>query len=86
MVPETLLASADEVIQQLGRCLGWVMSVGGHQGCLAVNVRSTPNSDRKFKDLASVAKGQDETFFGFELAIHFTRVAPWASRWHEYFQ
>jgi hypothetical protein len=35
------------------------MSVGGGQGCLAVNVRSTPNSDRKFKGLASVATGQE---------------------------
>jgi hypothetical protein len=35
------------------------MSVGGGQGCLAVNVRSTPNSDRKFKGLASVATGHE---------------------------
>jgi hypothetical protein len=27
----------------------WVIRVGGHQGCPALSVRSTPNSDRKFK-------------------------------------
>jgi putative tryptophan/tyrosine transport system substrate-binding protein len=37
------------------------MSVGGGQGCLAVNVHSTPNSDRKFKGLASVATGHFQT-------------------------
>jgi hypothetical protein len=40
---------------------GWVIRVGGRQGCPAVKVRSTSNSDRKFQGLACVAMGQELT-------------------------
>ena len=36
--------------------------VGGNQGSPSISVRSTSNSDRKFKALASDAKCQEATY------------------------
>ena len=42
---------------------------------------------RKSSVLSGVsASVQEATFFGFEPAIHFIRIAPWALRWREHFQ
>jgi hypothetical protein len=35
------------------QCRRWVIFVGGNQGSPSISVRSTSNSDRKFKALAS---------------------------------
>jgi hypothetical protein len=62
------------------RPLLWVISVGGQQRCPAVN--AAPNSDRKFKGLASVAVGQQETHALQKLSVgrHFVSVPRWRSK------
>jgi hypothetical protein len=47
-----------------GRTIHWVNRVGGNHGRPTLSVRSTPNSERNFKGLASVAKCHKQTYAG----------------------